>query len=465
MLIPFDFKQLKNLVDDIKNLKEKSDFSRVMYEISVAFNKNSQKEIKIILDNNFHINPIFHVFNNQYFQKATHRILRDDPNSIEDRKLINSGLRLSTFMLSYVISDINEDSIVYLKEKLNRGLGSIKYYQKECGIECTRYDISSLLFESLNSKYEHWEKYTDNFDFNSYIKGFRLSGCLITGMLYSLKHETFLKKTFKDFFKNQKEMADKFNLAFALNDIHRKVKILDDLGESIEDENDKKYFSRFVEIFNNNKNSKLAAQIIKIMTSGFQRKQGLTGTEAVREKIEKVDEIAKHLDKLAENNLRAFSEELQDIGHEWSNKIYLISKKTLGALSSLANAKDNKWISDVFNYEFYHWADEMHGVINKYDIEDDWEKIEDLIKQENSRVEWKSSFYTSTAKPFINDLTEKTLCKETLSRVVDVMLGMMNSGGGTILVGLVENPESIIRDDIRKRLIIKRNITFFDVNY
>ncbi|MEK7564831.1 MAG: hypothetical protein AAB501_01170 [Patescibacteria group bacterium] len=464
-MIQSNFGELKNLVDNIKNLKNISDFSSIMYKISAAFNRDSRREIQNIIENNFHINPIFHIFNNENFQKATYRVLTSEQELLEDKKLINLGLKLSTFILSYVLSDINEYSIPYLKEKLNRGMGSIKYYTKNQGTESTRYDISHILLESLNSKYDHWEKYTGGiFDFNAYIKGFRLSRCLITGMIFSLKHETFLKRIFKDFFKDQKEM-DRFNLSFALNNIHQKVKMLDILEESIEDGDDKKCFANFMEAFNDNKNSKFAAQIIKIMTDGFQKKIDSTGIEAMIEKINKAEQTSKDLNKLANDSLQAFSGELQNTNIEWSNKIYLISKKTLGALDSLVKAKDNKWISDVFNYEFYNWANDVHAVINKYDIEDDWEKIENLVKQENSKVEWKSSFYTSTERLFIDDRTEESFSRDILDKVVNVMLGMMNSGGGTVLVGLVENPESIIREDVKKRLVVKKNITFFDINY
>ena len=175
--------------------------------------------------------------------------------------------------------------------------------------------------------------------------------------------------------------------------------------------------------------------------------------------------IKKEIEEFAKSNLMAYSGEISEGNIEWSNKIYLLSIKTLSVLESIKDARDENWIISVFCYEFHHWLDEVHAVLNKYDIEDDWDKIEKLVGQENSQIEWKSSFFTSTEQKFVNEEIEKRNNSIILSRIIDVILGMINANGGIVLVGLVENPDAIIREDVKRNLLDKNGITFFDIHY
>ncbi|MBU6431255.1 MAG: hypothetical protein KGJ58_03385 [Patescibacteria group bacterium] len=74
----------------------------------------------------------------------------------------------------------------------------------------------------------------------------------------------------------------------------------------------------------------------------------------------------------------------------------MISIKTLSILEEVKNAQDSKWIVSVAVYELHQWLSEIHEVLNKYYIEDDWEKIKEYVIQENEKIEWKSSFYIPT---------------------------------------------------------------------
>ena len=42
---------------------------------------------------------------------------------------------------------------------------------------------------------------------------------------------------------------------------------------------------------------------------------------------------------------------------------------------------------------------------------------------------------------------------------------MLNTDGGTLIVGIVENPDAVKRLEVKEFLFEKNNITFFDVNY
>ncbi|MBU6431256.1 MAG: hypothetical protein KGJ58_03390 [Patescibacteria group bacterium] len=42
---------------------------------------------------------------------------------------------------------------------------------------------------------------------------------------------------------------------------------------------------------------------------------------------------------------------------------------------------------------------------------------------------------------------------------------MLNTDGGVLLVGVVENPDTIKRSEIKEFLMKKNGVTFFDINY
>jgi len=186
---------------------------------------------------------------------------------------------------------------------------------------------------------------------------------------------------------------------------------------------------------------------------------------AILEKIKSARQISKSLDDFAKTNLKAFSGLITDEDVEWSNKIYLISQQTLATFIVIEDAIDESWKIKVAIRELAKWLELTHQVLNKFEIEDDWDQIGDLVTQETNLVEWKSTFFTPTEVKQKPGEEGRALEREMLKKITKAMLGMMNSDGGTILVGLVENPQKIVRDDIKDQLIFKNNIAFLDVDH
>ena len=167
----------------------------------------------------------------------------------------------------------------------------------------------------------------------------------------------------------------------------------------------------------------------------------------------------------AKENFQAYKGIVSEGHKEWANKVYLITYKMISVFETVNEATDVFWKIDVALFEIRNWILQLHLTINKSDVEDDWHKIERFINQETDRVEWKSSFYVSVEGPFISNEIEKNGAKQTLQPIVRTMLGMMNEGGGTIIVGLVENPDRIIREDIRNNLMLRNRVTLFDIQW
>lgn len=212
-------------------------------------------------------------------------------------------------------------------------------------------------------------------------------------------------------------------------------------------------------MFDNEKN---VHRILKIFFKDLTDIQPLSYLEYL---IDNSTIIKEELVKYSTNNFEGFKGVIPEDSKEWSNKVYIKCYKTISGLESIKQAKDNQWKNTVATVELRDWIPQIHEIINRYDIEDDWEKIEKFLYQENTRVEWKSSFYISVEGDYISDDVDKSLSRQTLLSVTRAMLALLNTEGGTVLVGLNENPERISRKDIRKNILIKNGKAFFDVDY
>lgn len=295
----------------------------------------------------------------------------------------------------------------------------------------------------------------------------KISSALASSMFFIVQRMEILKDSFKNFLKNKeilKNKDKKFSLSKGLDEINKVAK-QELFFRSLVPTDKLVHFDLFINNFDYKRNELNTLYIIEKMTSGFKYQKEKNFFEMIDEKINNSETIKKDINNFIPQKLSAYVGTIKQDDDEWSNKIYLISIKTLSVLEAIKNAKDKFWARNVFIYEFYHWVSDIHLVLNKYDIEDDWEKIRDLVVQENSRVEWKSSFFTSTETKFIDEKKEKEMKKIIFSKIIKAMLGMINTDGGVILVGVVENPQKIVREDIRENLIKKNKIFFLDINY
>ncbi len=109
--------------------------------------------------------------------------------------------------------------------------------------------------------------------------------------------------------------------------------------------------------------------------------------------------------------------------------------------------------------EFFNWMEQVHKILNKHDIEDDWDKISKYLYQETNTIEWKTNFFTPT-QMLKSDADYDNIKRKIFKGIVKTIIGMMNTDGGVLIVGIVENPEEIVDPGIRE-MLVKRNDKFF----
>jgi hypothetical protein len=165
------------------------------------------------------------------------------------------------------------------------------------------------------------------------------------------------------------------------------------------------------------------------------------------------------------NNFIAFNvKNNNEVYDEWTNKLFLISIKSLSVLNEFNYALNKNWALKASVFELNLWINEVHEVLNKYYIDDDWDRIKDYVFLENERIEWKSSFLTSIQQDLLDESMETHNSKKNLDRIIRVIISMKNTDGGIIVVGLVENPNEIKREYVKQYLLKKEGITFFDIS-
>lgn len=133
-------------------------------------------------------------------------------------------------------------------------------------------------------------------------------------------------------------------------------------------------------------------------------------------------------------------------------------------LSGIHAAKDDRWKVSTAVYEYREWLNDVHNILNKYLIEDDWSIIADYVVQETAEIGWKSTFFTPLEQPYISEEIETSIGKKLFDKIIKTILGMLNTSGGTLIVGLIENPDSIVREDLAANIIYKNGKAFFDIS-
>lgn len=225
--------------------------------------------------------------------------------------------------------------------------------------------------------------------------------------------------------------------------------------------NHSKFLTIFIESFKNDKNEENVFNLIGLTLKEFKSKENFE--DDLMRTIDTSKELIEEIKSYSTKNFKAFSGEITEDNYEWSNKIYINCCKLLGAIGGLSKAVDKKWVIDASIKEFVEWTSSIHKILNKYDIEDDWDKISKHLDQETNKVEWKTSFLTPTQtnknSPEYNEIGRKCFYG-----IIKTILGMINSDGGVIIIGIVEKPEEIIEKEIRDSLLNKNGKLFFNIS-
>ncbi len=473
------------ICDYLKMARTTNDFYIVQGLISNLFYNKTSKDVDELLlkKSNFYIHAFENIFSNSNFMEALNKVLEQfryfKKNSgqkygtskefwgtfndleIENKKIIFAALITSVSFLSNIFLNLKRNNAIFVAEKLQDSMNKVKNI---FGAKFSPTEISQALLSVFDRRFYSKAIFPvriENFDY--LYKQQKISNYLISLTIKLSLKNNLLNSLFK------KVESDRLNGKFSTLSIYR-------ISNFIKREiNIEQYYVKeidslfgtgsllcdFVERFKNDKNEENALQLIKITLDEFKSKE--KKEEDLMRTINKAGIIIQNLESYGAEKFKAFSGEVVGGDFEWSNKILINCSKLLGVLSIMPKVKDKSWRIDVCVREFADWVSSIHKILNKYDIDDDWDKISRYLNQETNRVEWKSTFMTPTQIKK-DSAGYQTASKKTFYGIIKTLLGMINSDGGIILIGLVENYQDIVRDDMKEDILEKKGKVFFDVS-
>ncbi|MCA9351566.1 hypothetical protein KC929_02200 [Patescibacteria group bacterium] len=386
----------------------------------------------------------------------------NEESNIELKQTIRIALHTSFLLISILDDQLLESNIDYVMKQLNSMIRNIQSYQN---FEFDRLSIlHNLNTISYNRKYEY------NKPFASTLTG-KIDGKLLFNHLNRSRNligSSFIilsqKQTFSRQFKKIAYLSKKnetYKAEKKLGSLAKKIKFIQ---SSLSDySKDKPYVDDFV----NKAYRDIDQNIIFVLNEmiyPYRKKRTSNLFDKILKMIEESSEINKRVSQYFKENYSVFHADKIE-NNDWSNKLFIVTIRALSVLEEIKSSNNSEWKIGVFLNEYSSWIEEANQILNKYDLDDDWNELKQFLVEEGTSIEWKSTFYTSTQRPYIDEVTEKEYSKMTLKSIVKPILGMMNVEGGTILVGVVENPTSIVRENVKQNMIDKEGFSLFDVNY
>lgn len=200
-----------------------------------------------------------------------------------------------------------------------------------------------------------------------------------------------------------------------------------------------KNFDNIVNYFDS-KHQKINYKIINWVVSWIQFYDERTSFyDQLLKKVSNLSWAQKKLDKLVHSGLSFYSDELDsNRSSQYTDKIYLITTKLYIVCNKINDVSETKWKISVAIREFFIWINELHIIINKFNLIDDYSLVEDYLREEDDRVEWKGSFLT----PLEN--TNPQFKKQNLQKIWETIISMMNHEGGVIIIWHIENYSKLL---------------------
>lgn len=383
---------------------------------------------------------------------------------VKENTIINSFILLLGFPLSYIYDKLSERQIALLRNNISLSLKSV---ENTVNYLVSYSEISTILnYSSQNLAYCYHPK---NFpkiyglDWMTLLSKLKCSRIFMSAIYIIIPEIFFISSTLNEF-SSYKSSHPRTNLPVILSNLYKaSAKTTHSLThlnrEYLKVISNDSNFIKFIDIFKT-VNEKVINIIIMDMTFGITDNNPNDSNDfskMILKKVSGLDQIISNIKLNCTKLLSAYSSE-ENRG-EWSNKIFITTIKTLSALSVVSKANNDLWKIKVIVKEYYNWIDNINEIINKNIIDDDWKIIKDLVNEENANVEWKSSFFT----PIQNE--EIIYSDSIFLLIIKNIIGMMNSNGGHILVGRIENLEYIKNKEIKKHIFTKNSINFFDIKY
>ncbi len=466
---------IRELVRNIEAAKTSKDFFDLTCRLSSLFESLDEESAReLYTQTNVYTLVLNAALRNQAFIEALFAALGKD-KSIADLKkkdadfeilvLLNTAISLAFFGIAINYRSINKVSVEFLRKNITDLLKNILRQKTEEPITFVHlcYFLERIAWDNrLHFNENNPATFPIKLDSKFLFENLKLSRSFAGIAFTSLVIRPAIEERFKKIISSFDD--DRFSISFALDSIFTTANELDEKINHYYRTAPKDivvFFDSFIK-----KNERNMIFCFTKFCSGFHYQgKSVSFFQIVSNKLKTAPVLEYELISYTKEKFAAFNKQLVYDDDEWTNKLFLISIKTLAVLNEVKDARDSKWAVSVAIYELRQWIIEIHEVLNKYYIEDDWEKIKDFLTQENERVEWKSSFFTPLEQEYRDEIAEAAISKRLFEAIQKVILAMLNTDGGNLIVGVVENPEVIKRAEAEKFLMKKNGITFFDINF
>ena len=467
--------EVRELVKNIESAQTSKDFFDLTCKLSSLFESLDEESAReLYTRTNVYTLVLNATFRNQTLIESLFAVLEKDESIANLKKkdadfevlvFLNTAISLAFFGIAINYRSINKTSVEFLRKNTTDLLKNILRQQAGKPITFVHlcYFLEKVAWDNRLHFNENYDatfplKLDSGFLFENLKLSRSFAGIVFTSLVIRPAIEERFKKVISSF------DEERFSISFALDSIFNTANELDEKINHYYRTAPKDivvFFDSFIK-----KNERNMIFCFTKFCSGFHYQgKGVSFFQIVSNKLKTVPILEHELVSYTKEKFAAFNKQLVYDDDEWTNKLFLISIKTLAVLNEVKDAHDLKWAVSVAIYELRQWIIEVHEVLNKYYIEDDWEKVKDFLTQENEKVEWKSSFFTPLEQEYCDEIAEAAISKRLFEAIQKVILAMLNTDGGNLIVGVVENPEAIKRAEAAKFLMKKNGITFFDINF
>lgn len=468
--------EIQDILNAASAASSGQDFFDLLRKLIVCFSSLPKAEASWISNNrNLYAEMMARVFLNPVFSETLIKVVNKESAMYmagdhisstlhrTEKQLIHAGVMLSFFPVAMMLDELDPENITFIRRHITRLIGVMGESQISTTVsfESICFGLEEILKEPC---YEYRERYKEPPSDSFYRKHFLVARSLAASSILILTIPGVLRSQFSKAVTDLEK--ERNNLSLTLSEIyggcHRIEKGIDTYKVGLGDE--KEAVFNYIDTFTWN-NERNLIFFIKLMTSGFQFQPSRKFLGVLDAKVDQAAAARHELQKYARKHLKAFTQTLGEKEYEWSNKIFIISIRTHSVLEELSKAEDASWRHAGALNELILWVQEVHSILNKFRLEDQFNIVASFLRDETVQVEWKSTLYTPTENDSINPQADAAKSKDIFMSFVKAILGMLNTEGGTILVGVVEHPERITRSDIRSHMLEKKGTTFFDVGF
>lgn len=466
---------VNKIIESIESAKTSQDFFFCICRLSSIFESLSFEESKDLYSStNIYVQALNTALRNPVFLSTLGKVIKTKKNFSEIKKdkilfdeliLLNSIISMAFFGIAINYRVISKTSIEFLRKNVTDILKNIlkQFNDTEINFVDTCFLLEKIAWDNRLHHNENYDskfpvKLNDKFLFSNLRTARSFAGIIFTSLII----RPFIEGRFKRVISSLNS-SEQFNVSYALDLIYQASNELNEkLGHYYRNapEDIVSFFNIFIK-----DNEKNLIYCLRIFCADFHYQGKETKFfQVIENKLKNISYVKKEIVSYMHKNFGVYGQMPDYDDNQWTHKLFLISIKCICLLEEIRYATDRKWVVNASVRELIQWIIDMHEVLNKYYIEDDWDKIKDFVVQENEIIEWKSSFFTPLEQEYISNEIDIDIGRKLFQKILKVILAMLNTDGGVLLIGVVENPASIRRIKLKEHLLIKNGVTFFDIN-